>query len=170
MKTSMYIRLFTLISILALATAKDTKSPKASKAPKAGKVVTVDDFKNPDKIITVEAEPLPQGPVWPPVGWTEEQDEGPGRRLRSGGPNVFPCKEGEDCPRPPVLEPEVASITEFGKKEFLAALAEEKFPIQRGPIGVVCTCPPYAAIFICIGFRSCDGCCRIVYEVDKEVA
>ncbi|GFH55820.1 predicted protein [Chaetoceros tenuissimus] len=149
MKTSIYIKLFALITILSLAAAKDTKAPKGTKAPKAGKSVTVDDFNNPDNIITVEAVP-------PPL---------PARNLREENPVL--CK-GEDCVEP--IAPKIESISEFGKKKFLAAIAEEKFPIQKGPIGVVCTCPPYAAIFICIGFTSCDGCCRRVYEVDKEVA
>lgn len=109
--------------------------------------------------------------MWPPPPERGDEDEGPGRRLDHGdGVHVpfNPC-EGKLCP-PPVTEPKIASITEFGKKDFLAAIAEQKFPIQRGPIGIVCTCPPYAAIFICIGFRSCDGCCGRVREVNEEVA
>ena len=75
-----------------------------------------------------------------------------------------PCN-GTDCRWPPVTEPKIASITEFGKKDFLAAIAEQKFPTEQKAAGLVCRCPPYAATFICIGFASCDGCCIRVSEI-----
>lgn len=139
MKTSIYIKLFALLSILSLVVAKDTKAPKATKT---AKILTEEDFKNPDKIITVEAEP-----VKPPQ---------PVRHLET---TAF-------RPRPPVLKgPEIASIGEFRKNDFLAAIAEEKFPTEPKAVGLVCRCPPYAATFICIGFASCDGCCIRVSEI-----
>ena len=121
MKTSIYIKLFALIAILAVATAKDTKAPKATKSPKgtkspkAGKAVTEEDFKNPDKIITVVAEPLPQEPPeWPPEmsrdeyeyedeDEDEDGDGGAGQRSAAatspaaGGPQHLPS-EGRNEP------------------------------------------------------------------------